>query len=48
MEAASTKGGIVKLVGQLSRRRPRLIVVEDTGGQKEGSVVALFEADVGD
>ena len=48
MDSAITKGGIAKLVGQLSRRRPRLVVVEATVGYEEGLVMALFEADVCD
>jgi transposase len=48
MDSATTKGGIAKLVWQLSRRRLRLIVVEATGGYEEELVMALFEADVWD
>jgi hypothetical protein len=40
MDSATTKGGITKLVEYLIRRRPKLIVVEATGGYEGGLPVA--------
>jgi transposase len=41
---ANTKKGIQALVGWMSQRQPKLIVVEATGGYEEAVVLALFEA----
>jgi hypothetical protein len=47
LKAATTKGGIAKLIRQLIRRRPGPIVVEATGGYEE-LAMALFDASVCD
>jgi transposase len=41
---ASTKRGIAKLVQHIRQLKPKLIVVEATGGYEEALVLALFEA----
>lgn len=41
---ANTKPGIAKLVRHLKQWKPKLIVVEATGGYEEAVVLALFEA----
>jgi transposase len=41
---ANTKKGIQALVGWMSQRQPKLIVVEATGGYEEAVVLALFAA----
>jgi transposase len=44
LDFANSKRGIVKLVKQLLVRKPKLIVVEATGGYEDVVVLALFEA----
>ncbi len=44
LEVANSKRGITKLVKQMLAQRPKLIVVEATGGYEEAVVLALFEA----
>lgn len=44
LETANSKKGIAKLVQQMCEWRPKLIVVEATGGYEEALVLALFEA----
>jgi transposase len=44
VQFANTKHGIAKLVRHLKQVRPKLIVVEATGGYEEAAVLALFEA----
>lgn len=44
VQFANTKHGIAKLVWHLKQVRPKLIVVEATGGYEEAAVLALFEA----
>jgi transposase len=41
---ANTKKGIAKLVQHVRQLRPKLIVVEATGGYEEAVVLALFAA----
>jgi transposase len=41
---AQTKKGMAKLVGRMKQLRPKLIVVEATGGYEEALVLGLFEA----
>jgi len=43
-EATNTKKGISALVKKICQLRPKLIVVEATGGYEEGLVLSLFEA----
>ena len=43
---ASTKRGMAKLVQCMKQGKPKLIVVEATGGYEEAMVLALFEADL--
>jgi transposase len=44
LQVANHKKGITKLVKELQKRKPSLIVVEATGGYEEAVVQALFEA----
>lgn len=44
MQFASNKKGIAKVVKQMCTWKPKLIVVEATGGYEETLVLALFEA----
>jgi len=44
IDVANSKRGITKLVKQLWDWKPKLIVVEATGGYEEALVLALFEA----
>lgn len=44
LEVANSKRGITKLVKELQKRKPSLIVVEATGGYEEAVVQVLFEA----
>ncbi len=43
-QAANSKRGVAKLVKQMQQLKPRLIVVEATGGYEDGLVQGLFEA----
>ena len=43
-EIANTKQGIAKLVQDVKQLKPKLIVVEATGGYEEAGVLALFAA----
>jgi transposase len=44
LQFANTKTGIAKMVRRLGKPKPKLIVVEATGGYEEAPVLALFEA----
>lgn len=44
VQFANTKKGIAKLVQHMKHLKPKLIVVEATGGYEEALVLALFEA----
>jgi transposase len=44
VQFANTKKGIAKLVQHMKHLKPKLIVVEATGGYEEAQVLALFEA----
>jgi transposase len=44
VQFANTKKGITKLVQHMKHLKPKLIVVEATGGYEEALVLALFEA----
>ena len=44
VQFANSKQGIAKLVRHLKQLKPKLIVVEATGGYEEAVVLALFEA----
>lgn len=44
MQFANTKKGITKLVQHIKHLKPKLIVVEATGGYEEAVVLTLFEA----
>ena len=43
LEVSNTKRGITKLVKQILTLKPKLIVVEATGGYEEALVMALFQ-----
>ena len=43
-QVANTKCGITKLIKQMSKLQPKLIVVEATGGYEEGVTLALYAA----
>lgn len=43
-QSVNTKRGIASLVGQMQELKPKMIVVEATGGYEEVLVLALFEA----
>jgi transposase len=44
LQVANTKKGIVHFTKQIRKRKPKLIVVEATGGYEEALVLALFAA----
>lgn len=44
VQIANTKRGFAKLIKQMGKINPKLIVVEATGGYEEGLVLALYEA----